>query len=147
MVASQIARGSVPFECFSVLFDTYLCSTPRAESGSYLSVEASPKTAGQRARLQSPELGPERGPFCLLFSYQLQGEGVGSLRVLLRAADGDEAQLWVLQGDQGHAWKQGRVTLPRSPRQYQVQSAGGSAVDQGGRLDGCSVQDDPPLLT
>nr|XP_023695789.1 neuropilin-2-like isoform X1 [Paramormyrops kingsleyae] len=117
------------------------------ESGSYLSVEASPKTAGQRARLQSPEVGPERGPFCLLFSYQLQGEGVGSLRVLLRAADGDETQLWVLQGDQGHAWKQGRVTLPRSPRQYQVIMEG--ALDYASRghiwIDNIHMSSGTPL--
>uniref|UniRef100_A0A671VVJ7 Neuropilin n=1 Tax=Sparus aurata TaxID=8175 RepID=A0A671VVJ7_SPAAU len=73
-----------------------------------------------RARLLSPEVGPEQGPLCLLFHYQLQGEAQGSLRVLLRDSDQEETLLWVLKGDQGAHWKEGRTILPQSPKEYQV---------------------------
>ncbi|KAG9349032.1 hypothetical protein JZ751_029350 [Albula glossodonta] len=88
--------------------------------GSYLYIEASLKTERQRARLVSPEVGPDTGPICLLFSYQLRGEGVGSLRILLRNTDQDETPLWALSGDQGPTWRQGRTILPRSPKETQV---------------------------
>lgn len=65
-------------------------------------------------------MGPERGPLCLLFYYQLQGEAQGSLRVLLRDSDQEETLLWALKGDQGPHWREGRTILPQSPREYQV---------------------------
>lgn len=68
----------------------------------------------------SPEVGPEQGPLCLLFYYQLQGEAQGSLRVLLRDSDQEETLLWALKGDQGPHWREGRTVLPQSPNEYQV---------------------------
>lgn len=65
-------------------------------------------------------MGPEQGPLCLLFYYQLQGEAQGSLRVLLRDSDQEETLLWALKGDQGSHWKEGRTILPQSPKEYQV---------------------------
>uniref|UniRef100_A0A8C2KNX3 Neuropilin n=1 Tax=Cyprinus carpio TaxID=7962 RepID=A0A8C2KNX3_CYPCA len=88
--------------------------------GNFLYVEASPKSEPQRARLMSPSVGPERRPVCLLFYYQLQGEGQDSLRVLLRDDDQEETLLWVLKGDQGPMWREGRTILPQSPKEYQV---------------------------
>ncbi|XP_076018121.1 neuropilin-2b, partial [Genypterus blacodes] len=89
-------------------------------SGNYLHLDAGAHTQHKRARLLSPEVAPERGPLCLLFYYQLQGEAQGSLRVLLRDSEQDETLLWVLKGDQGPHWREGRTTLPQSPREYQV---------------------------
>uniref|UniRef100_A0A3Q4ARB3 Neuropilin n=1 Tax=Mola mola TaxID=94237 RepID=A0A3Q4ARB3_MOLML len=74
----------------------------------------------KRARLLSPEVGPEQGPLCLVFYYQLQGEAQGSLRVLLRDSDQEETLLWALKGDQGSHWREGRTILPQSPKEYQV---------------------------
>ncbi|KAJ8253013.1 hypothetical protein GJAV_G00208170 [Gymnothorax javanicus] len=88
--------------------------------GSYLYVEASPRTRKERARLLSPQVEEERGPLCLLFSYQLRSEAGASLRVLLRDSDQQETLLWALRGDQGLQWKEGRTILPRSPKDYQV---------------------------
>ncbi|XP_051564741.1 neuropilin-2b isoform X2 [Myxocyprinus asiaticus] len=88
--------------------------------GNFLYVEASPKTEPQHARLVSPSVGPEHRPVCLLFYYQLQGEGQDSLRVLLRDDDQEETLLWTLKGDQGPMWREGRTILPQSPKQYQV---------------------------
>ncbi|KAJ8394484.1 hypothetical protein AAFF_G00044940 [Aldrovandia affinis] len=88
--------------------------------GSFLYVEPSPKTQGERAWLLSPEVGAERGPICLLFSYQLRAEGGATLRVLLRDSDQQETLLWALRGDQGPLWKEGRTILPRSPKEYQI---------------------------
>jgi len=68
----------------------------------------------------SPSVGPERRPVCLLFYYQLQGEGQDSLRVLLRDDDQEETLLWALKGDQGPMWREGRTILPQSPKEYQV---------------------------
>uniref|UniRef100_A0A672GYI7 Neuropilin n=1 Tax=Salarias fasciatus TaxID=181472 RepID=A0A672GYI7_SALFA len=81
---------------------------------------SSAHTQRKRARLLSPEVGPEQGPLCLLFYYQLQGEAQASLRVLLRDSDQEETLLWVLKGDQGLHWREGRTVLPQSPKEYQV---------------------------
>ncbi|CAL8371726.1 unnamed protein product [Arctogadus glacialis] len=89
-------------------------------SGNYLHVDAGAHTLRQRARLLSPEVGPELGPLCLLFYYQLQGEALGSLRVLLRDNDDEETPIWQLKGEQGPHWREGRTILPQSPREYQV---------------------------
>ncbi|CAL8266302.1 unnamed protein product [Lota lota] len=89
-------------------------------SGNYLHVDAGAHTLRQRARLLSPEVGPELGPLCLLFYYQLQGEALGSLRVLLRDNEDEETLLWALKGEQGPHWREGRTILPQSPREYQV---------------------------
>uniref|UniRef100_A0A665VGJ0 Neuropilin n=1 Tax=Echeneis naucrates TaxID=173247 RepID=A0A665VGJ0_ECHNA len=89
-------------------------------SGNYLHLDAGGHTQRKRARLLSPEVGPEQGPLCLLFYYQLQGEAQGSLRVLLRDSDQEETLLWALKGDQGPHWREGRTILPQSPKEYQV---------------------------
>ncbi|KAI3356486.1 hypothetical protein L3Q82_017693, partial [Scortum barcoo] len=89
-------------------------------SGNYLHLDAGTHTQRKRARLLSPEVGPERSPLCLVFHYQLQGEAQGSLRVLLRDSDQEETLLWALKGDQGTHWREGRTILPQSPKEYQV---------------------------
>lgn len=91
-----------------------------ADFGSYLYAEVSPRSEREKARLLSPEVEEERGPICLMFSYQLRTEGVASLRVLLRDSDHQETLLWALRGDQGPLWREGRTILPRSPKEYQV---------------------------
>uniref|UniRef100_A0A8C7PGT0 Neuropilin n=1 Tax=Oncorhynchus mykiss TaxID=8022 RepID=A0A8C7PGT0_ONCMY len=93
---------------------------PHTDLNSYLYIEANPKTERQRARILSPMVGPDTGPLCLLFSYQLWGEAQGTLRILLRDAHHKETLLWALRGDQGPVWKEGRTILPRSPKEFQV---------------------------
>lgn len=88
--------------------------------GNFLYVEAGPKSEPHHARLLSPAVGPERRPVCLLFYYQLRGEGQDSLRVLLRDDEQEETLLWALKGDQGPMWREGRTILPQSPKEYQV---------------------------
>uniref|UniRef100_A0A8D3CRD4 Neuropilin n=1 Tax=Scophthalmus maximus TaxID=52904 RepID=A0A8D3CRD4_SCOMX len=95
-------------------------STGHNFSGNYLHLDAGAHTQRKRARLLSPEVGPVRGPLCLLFYYLLQGEAQGSLRVLLRDSDQEEMLLLALKGDQGPHWREGRTILPQSPREYQV---------------------------
>ncbi|XP_046903408.1 neuropilin-2b [Hypomesus transpacificus] len=99
--------------------------------GNFLRMDASGRLERQRARLVSPEVGPEQGPLCLLFSYQLHGEAEGSLRVLLQDSDQEETLLWALRGDQGSLWKEGRTILPQSPKEYQVVIEG--FFEHGGR--------------
>lgn len=86
--------------------------------GNYLYIEASSKTQGKKARLFSPEVGPDTGPICLRFSYQMEDEG--TLRVLLRNPLQEDTLLWALQGSQGPLWKEGRTIIPRSPKHFQV---------------------------
>ncbi|TTE66789.1 Neuropilin-2 [Bagarius yarrelli] len=86
--------------------------------GNYLYFEASPKTQGKKARIFSPEVGPETGPLCLKFSYQIEDEG--TLRVLLRYPLQEETLLWALHGTQGSTWKEGRTILPRSPKEFRT---------------------------
>ncbi len=102
------------------MFNIITCLILSTDFGNFLYVEASPKSEPQRARLMSPSVGPERRPVCLLFYYQLQGEGQDSLRVLLRDDDQEETLLWTLKGDQGPMWREGRTILPQSPKEYQV---------------------------
>uniref|UniRef100_A0A8C7F0Y0 Neuropilin n=1 Tax=Oncorhynchus kisutch TaxID=8019 RepID=A0A8C7F0Y0_ONCKI len=107
----------------SVLLSLVSLRSSCSDVGNFLHIEASPRTERQRARLVSPAVGPERGPLCLLFNYQLQGpenQGLGSLRILLRDNDREETLLWALRGDQGPVWKEGRTILPQSPKEYQV---------------------------
>lgn len=104
----------------SLISQCSACCPPTDVSGNYLHLDAGAHTQRKRARLLSPEVGPEQGPLCLLFHYQLQGEAQGSLRVLLRDSDQEETLLWVLKGDQGAHWKEGRTILPQSPKEYQV---------------------------
>lgn len=89
-------------------------------SGNYLHLDAGAHIQRKRARLLSPEVGPEQGPLCLVFYYQLQGEAQGSLRVLLRDSEHEETLLWALKGEQGSHWREGRTILPQSPKEYQV---------------------------
>lgn len=99
-------------------------SLPATAPNSYLYIEASPKTELQRARLLSPTVEADSGPLCLLFSYQLQGQAQGNLRVLIREDHHQETLLWALKGDQGPSWNQGRTILPRSPKEFQVMMEG-----------------------
>uniref|UniRef100_H3CMD9 Neuropilin 2b n=1 Tax=Tetraodon nigroviridis TaxID=99883 RepID=H3CMD9_TETNG len=89
-------------------------------SGNYLHLDAGAHIQRKRARLLSPEVGPEQGPLCLVFYYQLQGEAQGSLRVLLKDSEQEETLLWALKGEQGSHWREGRTILPQSPKEYQV---------------------------
>lgn len=88
--------------------------------GSFLYLEAGPKTEHKRAKLLSPVVGPEQGPLCLLFRYQLSGEAQGRLQVLIRNDNQDETLLWTLKADHDHKWREGRTILPQSPKEYQV---------------------------
>ncbi|XP_028661937.2 neuropilin-2a isoform X1 [Erpetoichthys calabaricus] len=92
---------------------------PLNGSGNFLHVEASPKTSGQSARLLSPLVPPDEGPLCVVFWYQMRGSKVGALRLSLKNA-GEQTPLWIVRGDQGTTWREGRAILPRSPLAYQI---------------------------
>lgn len=127
-----ISLYSSLISCFKVCWSIYIYSTQylylliciltllNTDFGNFLYVEAGPKLEPQRARLLSLAVGPERRPVCLLFYYQLRGEGQDSLRVLLRDDEQEETLLWALKGDQGPMWREGRTILPQSPKEYQV---------------------------
>lgn len=88
--------------------------------GSFLYLEASPKTEHKHTKLLSPVVGPEEGPLCLLFRYQLSGVAKGRLQVLIRNDNQEETLLWTMKTDHDNKWREGRTILPQSPKEYQV---------------------------
>uniref|UniRef100_A0A8C1ZNY2 Neuropilin n=1 Tax=Cyprinus carpio TaxID=7962 RepID=A0A8C1ZNY2_CYPCA len=116
----HVSLTAMLFQDQQKMLNVITCLFLFTDFGNFLYVESSPKSEPQRARLMSPSVGPERRPVCLLFYYQLQGEGQDSLRVLLRDDDQEETLLWALKGDQGPMWREGRTILPQSPKEYQV---------------------------
>lgn len=58
----------------------------------------------------------------MTFWYHMSGPHVGTLRIKLRYQTPEEYDqiVWVLSGDQGNDWKEGRVLLHKSVKHYQV---------------------------
>lgn len=99
--------------------DLGLNSHHHADKWNYLHLETYKMLEGQRARLLSPMVPPLNRHRCMVFGYQMHGDNVGTLRVLLRKKT-DDVMLWSLRGDQGDKWKEGRIILPGYNSDYQV---------------------------
>jgi len=55
----------------------------------------------------------------------MYGNGIGSLRVILRYVDGNERQLWSLTGEAGNIWHEAHLTVASSvPFQVILNSIG-----------------------
>ncbi|XP_038614039.1 receptor-type tyrosine-protein phosphatase U isoform X2 [Tachyglossus aculeatus] len=98
--------------------------SPDLLPGSYLMVNASRHTAGQRARVLLRPLS-ENDTHCLRFSYLLSGPGghsPGSLRAFVRVNGGPlGGAVWELSGSHGHQWHQAELAVSTFwPSQYQV---------------------------
>lgn len=63
-------------------------------------------------------------PLCLKFAVHMYGNGVGSLRVLIRYASGDETipdqLLWEMSGESGNSWHVAQVPISSPVLSYQV---------------------------
>ena len=72
-----------------------------------------PRRPYDKARIQSEVFNPPDAdsPLCLRFWTHMFGNGIGSLRVLIKSTRGDEEVIWELKGEQGNNWYQGQVTI------------------------------------
>uniref|UniRef100_A0A6I8P3X3 protein-tyrosine-phosphatase n=1 Tax=Ornithorhynchus anatinus TaxID=9258 RepID=A0A6I8P3X3_ORNAN len=98
--------------------------SPDLPPGSYLMVNASRHTPGQRARVLLSPLS-ENDTHCLRFSYLLSGSdghSPGSLRAFVRVNGGPlGGAVWELSGSHGHQWHQAELAVSTFwPSQYQV---------------------------
>ncbi|XP_035827620.1 MAM and LDL-receptor class A domain-containing protein 2-like [Aplysia californica] len=84
--------------------------------GHYIYTEASSRTPGQSAKIETPLLDPTTAS-CLVFWYSMNGAGMGTLN-LLQYEDGTLEQsaqeIWSQSGPQGTRWHQATVTVSDS---------------------------------
>uniref|UniRef100_A0A8C5MEU9 Neuropilin n=1 Tax=Leptobrachium leishanense TaxID=445787 RepID=A0A8C5MEU9_9ANUR len=107
--------------------------------GNFLYSEADEGHLGKAARLLSPVISSLRSAHCMTFWYHFSGSHVGSLSVKLKYENQDDfgQNLLTLSGSQGNHWREARVFLQKSMKQYRVilegtigkGSSGGIAVD------------------
>ena len=89
--------------------------------GNYLYIEASAKTAGQTAVLNSPLVSPtpaQGSGYCFSFWYHMFGPHIGSLTVYT-LTNGRKVQQWTKTGTQGNKWQQGYFDV-KSLTDFQV---------------------------
>lgn len=89
-------------------------------SGNYLKLETGETKGHLRARIVSPVMSSTQDPLCLVFRYHVQHDNMSLLRVFLKTTGQDEKELWIVKGNQGNEWKEGRIILPIHPADYQV---------------------------
>ncbi|KAF7496233.1 MAM and LDL-receptor class A domain-containing protein 1 [Sarcoptes scabiei] len=96
-------------------------------SGGYVYIDSAyPRRPGDRAQLLSPIMNPtsDNMPLCLKFAVHMYGNGVGSLRVLIRYASGDETipdqLLWEMSGESGNSWHVAQVPISSPVLSYQI---------------------------
>ena len=85
--------------------------------GSYMYIEASGRSEGDKARLISPTL---LGPQCMTFFYNMFGFTMGSLVIYIReTSGGNERMIWVQSGNKGLPWKEEHLSINEKD-EYQV---------------------------
>lgn len=96
-------------------------------SGGYVYIDANyPRRPGDVALLLSPSLNPtsDNLPLCLKFAIHMFGNGVGSLRVKIRYAGGEETipdqLLWEMSGESGNNWHVAQVPISSPVLSYQI---------------------------
>ncbi|KAM4705185.1 neuropilin-1 [Rhinophrynus dorsalis] len=107
--------------------------------GNFIYSEADERHKGRTARLMSPVISSSKYAHCMTFWYHMSGSHVGSLSIKLKSENQDEFDetLWTVSGNQGVHWREARVLLQKTFKQYQVVvegtigkgSTGGIAVD------------------
>uniref|UniRef100_A0A8D0HQS9 Neuropilin n=1 Tax=Sphenodon punctatus TaxID=8508 RepID=A0A8D0HQS9_SPHPU len=85
----------------------------------YLRLQSSGRREGQHARLVSPRIYLPRSAVCMVFWYKASG-GNGLMLQVLRKASQENKQLWIIRGDQGDEWREGRIILPSYEMEYQI---------------------------
>ncbi|XP_070550496.1 MAM and LDL-receptor class A domain-containing protein 1-like [Ptychodera flava] len=95
--------------------------TYESGTGFYLYLEASSAYAGVTAKLYSQTFPAKSTTGCLEFWYNMNGGGMGTLRVDIVISDGPKTPdtIWTLSGNQGSTWKCGRVSFSQTT-EYQL---------------------------
>ncbi|XP_070565015.1 MAM and LDL-receptor class A domain-containing protein 1-like [Ptychodera flava] len=91
------------------------------ENGVYLYLEGSNANVDATAKLYSQTFPAKSTTGCLEFWYNMNGGGIGTLRVDIVTAEnpGTPDTIWTLSGNQDTAWKYGRVPFMQTT-EYQL---------------------------
>lgn len=111
-----------PPECVDLHF--YIDLFLNLLSGSYMIVESSHHSHGEKARLQLPTM-KENDTHCIDFSYLLyskKGASPGTLNILVRVNKGPLANpIWNVTGSTGKDWLRAELAVSTFwPNEYQV---------------------------
>lgn len=98
-------------------FHTYALVLKCFLIGSYIFIEASQRSPGEKARLLSGWIEPNE-TVCLQLWYHMHGADIGNLIVYLKTNQ-SQTLVWRLSGDKGNLWTFGQKTL-NSPSFYKV---------------------------
>ncbi|KAF7668436.1 hypothetical protein LDENG_00014610 [Lucifuga dentata] len=93
--------------------------TVGTELGWYVAVEADHGVQVSPAALQSPIMKQASASCTLHFYYNMFGEGIGELKVLLKESSRSTTLFW-LSGNQGDSWHQGEVMVGRTPQHFTI---------------------------
>ena len=87
--------------------------TLRNPEGHYVYIETSdPQAPGNAARLQSTDFLPSNISLCLRFWYQMNGEDVNTLNVLVQNInEKGEGYLWTQKGNKGPEWLNAQLNV------------------------------------
>ena len=85
--------------------------------GSYIFIEASQRSPGEKARLLSGWIEPNE-TVCVQFWYHMHGSDIGNLSIYVKTNQ-SETLVWRLSGDQGNRWRFGQTAL-NSPFLFKV---------------------------
>ncbi|CAI9725294.1 and LDL-receptor class A domain-containing 2-like [Octopus vulgaris] len=100
--------------------------------GHYQYIEKAKGNDPGRAWLVSPLFQPLTSDKCLQFWYNMNGKDISRLSVVITVAGSSNITIWQLEGNQGKAWLQGQVSLPRIKKPYSVVFEGINGKEQGG---------------
>ncbi|KAM6452712.1 neuropilin-1 isoform 2-T4 [Liasis olivaceus] len=102
--------------------------------GNFIYSQADENQKGKIVRLISPIINLQNSALCMTFWYHMSGPHVGTLRIKLRYHTPKvyDRVLWMLSGNQGNCWKEGRVLLHKSVKHYQVMVEGEIGKGNGG---------------
>ncbi|XP_036360425.1 MAM and LDL-receptor class A domain-containing protein 1-like isoform X2 [Octopus sinensis] len=106
--------------------------TQQNAQGHYQYIEKAKGNDPGRAWLVSPLFQPLTSDKCLQFWYNMNGKDISRLSVVITVAGSSNITIWQLEGNQGKAWLQGQVSLPRIKKPYSVVFEGINGKEQGG---------------
>ncbi|XP_078369213.1 uncharacterized protein LOC144653157 isoform X3 [Oculina patagonica] len=88
--------------------------TTYSQRGAYIYIEASKRRQGDRARLMSEWMEPNK-VICLQFWYHMFGKHIGQLNVFM-ASSSSETLVWSVSGNKGDKWNFAQTTLQENNR-------------------------------
>lgn len=81
------------------------------KKGHFIYIESSiPRQWGDKARLESEVLSPTSGK-CMQFWFNMNGDGINKLSILLKVVQQSESRVWTYGGNRGDKWIQGQIPI------------------------------------